>query len=305
MNESVFSLRREELFHSGHPLCPGCSGGVMMRWIGKALGKETIATISASCIAISTSVYPTSLEMPCLYISMASSPAGITGVSAALRILKRKNRFPRDRKVNVIAIAGDGSAGDIGMSSLSGAAERNDDGIFFCFDNEAYMNTGIQRSGTTPQNSWTTSTPDGKTERKKDLPLIMAAHHVPYVATASIAFPDDFYKKVIRARDMGPGFKYIHVYSPCPTGWRFPEGKTVDIARLGVETGYWMLYEVDQGRFRPTYLPEKRRPVNEFFRSQRRFSKMKEEQIKKYQENIDKKLLSVKTQSKGNDFFIF
>jgi len=220
MNDLICSMPREEVFHSGHPLCPGCAGGVMMRWIGKALGKETVATISASCITISTSVHPTSLEMPCLYISMASSPGGITGVSAALRVLKRKNRFPSDRKVNVIAVAGDGSTGDIGMASLSGAAERNDDGIYFCFDNEAYMNTGIQRSGATPQNCWTTSTLDGKKERKKDLPLIMAAHHIPYVATASIAFPDDFFKKMIHARDMGPGFKYIHVYSPCPAGYR-------------------------------------------------------------------------------------
>jgi hypothetical protein len=118
------------------------------------------------------------------------------------KILKRKGRFPKDRKVNVIAIAGDGSAGDIGMACLSGAAERNDDGIFFCFDNEAYMNTGIQRSGCTPELSWTTSTLEGKQERKKDLPQIMAAHHIPYVATASIGFPEDFIQKMIKARDI-------------------------------------------------------------------------------------------------------
>jgi pyruvate ferredoxin oxidoreductase beta subunit len=293
MNDLAKQLPKEELFHSGHPLCPGCSGGVMTRWITKVLGQDTIATIAASCMAIATSVYPTALEIPCLYIAMAPSPAGITGVSAALRILRRKGRFPKDRKVNVIAIAGDGSAGDIGMACLSGAAERNDDGIFFCFDNEAYMNTGIQRSGCTPELSWTTSTLEGKEERKKDLPQIMAAHQIPYVATVSLGHPEDFIRKVAKARDMEPGFKYIHVYSPCPTGWRFPESKTIEVARLGVETGFWMLYEIDHGRLKLNYHPEKLRPIQDFLDAQGRFSKLTEEQVRVYQQLIDKRFLNL------------
>ena len=290
MNNLSKELSKEELFHSGHPLCPGCSGGVMSRWITKILGKDTIATISASCMAIATSVYPHVLEIPSIYIAMAPSPAGITGVSAALRILKRKGRFPKDRKVNVIAISGDGSAGDIGMACLSGAAERNDDGIFFCFDNEAYMNTGIQRSGCTPEMSWTTSTLEGKQERKKDLPRIMAAHNIPYVATVSIGFPEDFIRKVTRAKEMGPGFKYIHVYSPCPTGWRFPENKTIEVARLGVETGFWLLYEIEHGSLKMNYRPEKLRPIRDFLNAQGRFGKVNEEKVQAYQRVIEQQL---------------
>jgi len=299
MNHFAERVSKEELFHSGHPLCPGCSGGTMTRWITKALGGDTIATIAASCMAIATSVYPTSLAIPCLYISMAPSPAGITGISAALRILKRKGRFPKNRKVNVIAIAGDGSAGDIGMACLSGAAERNDDGIFFCFDNEAYMNTGIQRSGCTPEMSWTTSTLEGKSDKKKDLPRIMAAHNIPYVATTSIGFPEDFFKKVIKARDMEPGFKYIHVYSPCPTGWKFPESKTIEIARLGVETGFWILYEVDHGCLQLSDSLGKHRPVKEFLQAQGRFGKLSEEQIQEYQRVIDRRIESMTLHQKS------
>jgi len=231
--------------------------------------------------------YPHSLEIPCLYIAMAPSPAGITGISAALRVLKRKGRIPADRKIQVFALAGDGSAGDIGMASLSGAAERNDDGIFFCFDNEAYMNTGIQRSGSTPAFSWTTSTLEGKPERKKDLPRIMAAHDIPYVTTVSVGYPEDFIRKIEQARDMEPGFKYFHIHSPCPTGWRFPESETIEVARLAVETGFWMLYEVDHGSLEINYRLEKRRPVEDYLRLQGRFKDLKEEGIQSLQNWVD------------------
>jgi pyruvate ferredoxin oxidoreductase beta subunit len=282
-------LPREELFHSGHPLCPGCPGGIMLRWITKTLGRDTIATVSASCLALPAMVYPHSLEIPCLYIAMAPSPAGISGVSAAIRVLKRKGRIPANRKINAIAIAGDGSAADIGMACLSGAAERNDDGIFFCFDNEAYMNTGIQRSSCTPQFSWTTSTLKGKAENKKDLPRIMSAHNVPYVATASVAYPDDFINKVEKARDMGPGFKYLHVHSPCPAGWRFPESKTVEVARMAVEAGFWHLYEVDHGNLKITYRPGQRRRVEDYLRLQGRFKDLTKEEIDSLQRQVEER----------------
>ncbi|MBW1860765.1 MAG: pyruvate synthase subunit beta [Deltaproteobacteria bacterium] len=281
------TLPKEELFHSGHPLCPGCPGGMMLRWITKTLGKNSICSMAATCMALPAMVYPHSLEIPCLYIAMAPSPAGITGVSAAIKILKRKGRIPADRKISVFALAGDGSAGDIGMASLSGAAERNDDGIFFCFDNEAYMNTGIQRSSSTPRFSWTTSTIKGKPEKKKDLPRIMAAHDIPYVATVSVAYPDDFVRKLEKARDMEPGFKYLHVHSPCPTGWRFPESKTIEIARLAVETGLWILYEVDHGSLKVNFRPEKRRPIEDYLRPQGRFRELSQKDIQSIQDRID------------------
>lgn len=282
-------LPKEEFFHSGHPFCPGCSGGVVMRWITKVLGRNSICILSASCVALPAMVYPHSLEIPCLYIAMAPSPAGLTGISAAIRVLKRKGRIPADRKINVFVMSGDGSAGDIGMASLSGAAERNDDGIFFCFDNEAYMNTGIQRSGTTPAFSWTTSTLTGKQQPKKDLPRIMAAHDIPYVTTVSIAHPEDFIKKVEKARDMEPGFKYFHILSPCPTGWRFPEKETIHVARLAVETGFWVLYEIENGSLTINYRPGKRKPVEEYLRAQGRFKGIPDKGIEALQKWVNQR----------------
>jgi len=281
------TLSQEELFRSGHPFCPGCPGGIMIRWITKVLGKDTICNVAASCVALPTSVYPHSLELPCLYISMAPSAVSIAGVNAALKVLKRKGRINPDRKINVIGLAGDGSAGDIGMASLSGAAERNEDGIYFVFDNEAYMNTGIQRSGATPKFAWTTSTIDGKGEYKKDLPRIMAAHGIPYVATVSLAFPDDFIEKVKKARDMEPGFKYIHVHSPCPSGWKFKESETIQVARSAVETGLWMLYEINNGEFKLNYEPDKKTPVQDYLKLQGRFKSLSDEQIESIQQMVD------------------
>jgi len=289
MNTLAERLPQEELFHAGHPLCPGCPGGMILRWITKTLGRDSICSMAATCMALPAMVYPHSLEIPCLYIAMAPSPAGITGISAALRVLKRKGRIPADRKINVFAMAGDGSAGDIGMASLSGAAERNDDGIFFCFDNEAYMNTGIQRSGSTPAFSWTTSTLSGKPETKKDLPRIMAAHDIPYVATVSVANPEDFIGKIEKAMAMEPGFKYFHIHSPCPTGWRFAESETIQIARLAIETGFWVLYEIDHGSLTVNYRPEKRKPVEEYLKAQGRFKGLTQENIQTLQAWVDKR----------------
>jgi pyruvate ferredoxin oxidoreductase beta subunit len=289
MSTLAESLPKEDLFHPGHPFCPGCPGGMIMRWVTKVLGRNSICTLSASCVALPAMVYPHSLEIPALYIAMAPSPAGITGISAALRVLKRKGRIPADRKTNVFVMSGDGSAGDIGMASLSGAAERNDDGIFFCFDNEAYMNTGIQRSGSTPAFSWTTSTLSGKPQQKKDLPRIMAAHDIPYVTTVSIAHPEDFIRKIEKARDMEPGFKYFHILSPCPAGWRFPENETIHIARLAVETGFWILYEIENGSLTVNYRPQKRKPVGMYLEAQGRFKGLSEADILALQKWVDQR----------------
>jgi pyruvate ferredoxin oxidoreductase beta subunit len=258
-----------------------------MRWIGKILGRHTIANIGATCLCLTTNVHPYSIEFPCLFIAMAPAAAGMSGMSAAIKVLKRKGVIPEDRKINVIALSGDGSTGDIGMAALSGAAERNDDGIYFCYDNEAYMNTGIQRSSSTPQFSWTTSTTTGKAQRKKDLARIMAAHDIPYVATVSVGYPEDFIGKVTKARDLEPGFKYIHIQAPCPTGWRFPENKTIEMARLAVETGFMILYEVDHGAFRITYRPKERQPVEAYLRVQGRFDGLSHGAVQTLQRWVD------------------
>ncbi len=280
---------KKDHLHPGHLLCPGCAGALALRYIIMTLGENSIGVTGATCLNLPVSFYPRAIDIPSLFISMASTAAGMSGISLALKVLKRKGRLPFKEKVNVFGLAGDGGTSDIGFAAVSGAAERNDDGIYFCFDNEAYMMTGVQRSSLTPKLAWTSSTVAGKTEGKKNLPLIMADHGIPYVATVSVAHPEDFTRKVIRARDMGEGFKYIHMMCPCPTGWRFPEDKTVEIGRLAVETGIWILYEVVNGKREVTYRPKERRPVRDYVERQGRFSHLTEEDISRLQKEVDQK----------------
>ncbi|MBW2369534.1 MAG: pyruvate synthase subunit beta [Deltaproteobacteria bacterium] len=290
-------ITREEISKPGHPLCAGCPGGIALRWITKVLGKNTLISTGSTCIVLPLQAYPNSVQVPSFYICMASTAPGMTGMRAALNVLQRKGVIPADKKINVVGLAGDGSTADIGMAALSGAAERNDDGIYFTFDNEAYMNTGVQRSSSTPQFTRTTTTLTGKTERKKDLAKVMIAHDIPYVATVSLGYPEDFIQKVTRARDMGPGFKYIHMHSPCPVGWRFAESNTVHVARLAVETGFHILYEVVDGKFRITQQPEKRKPVEAFLKDQARFDGITDEELKGIQDWVDGRWEDIETSS--------
>jgi pyruvate ferredoxin oxidoreductase beta subunit len=278
-------LYGEEITKSGHLLCPGCAGAIAWRIITRVLGKSSIFVHSASCYAMPVINYPSTIVLPSLYVSFASASAAMSGVSAALRIKEKDGRLKE--RVNLFVVGGDGGTADIGFASLSGAAERNEDIIYFCFDNEAYMNTGIQRSSQTPYGTWTTSTPQGKFGLKKDMPLIMADHKIPYVATASVSFPNDLISKVKKARDMEKGFKYIHVLTPCPSGWRFPENKTIEVGRLAVETGLWKLYEVVNGKRRLTYQPREKIPVSEYLKLQGRFRHLKEDEIASIQQTAD------------------
>jgi len=220
---------------------------------------------------------------------MATAAPLISGISAALKILKKKGKLAKEDEINVFAVAGDGGTADIGFAALSGAAERNDDGVYFCFDNEAYMNTGIQRSSQTPRKTWTTSTLEGKPQPKKDMPMIMAAHGIPYVASACIGFPEDFILKAERARQLRGGFRYIHSLCPCATGWRFPESKAIEMARLAVDCGMWLLFEIEGGEFKLNYRPSKRRPVREYLSGQGRFSHLSEQDIQSIQSEVDKR----------------
>ena len=286
--EIIQDLPRREYFKGGHTLCPGCPGGTLWRLMTKVMGENSIAILGSTCISLPPAVFPSVLDIPSISVSMATPAPLITGVSVALKILKRKGKLAKDEKINVFAIAGDGGTADIGFAGLSGAAERNDNGTYFCFDNEAYMNTGVQRSSLTPEKTWTTSTLEGKVQPKKNLPMIMAAHQVPYVATASIGFPDDFIMKAKKARDMEGGFRYIHVHSPCPTGWRFPEKKTIEMARLAVDCGTWLLYGIEKGEWTLTYKPTRRKPVVEYLSRQGRFSHLTEKEIEEIQTNVDR-----------------
>jgi len=285
--EITKNLTKLEYFKGGHLLCPGCSGGIFWRLVTKVIGENSINTLGATCISLPPAVFPSVLDIPSIYVSMATPAPLISGVSAALRALKRKGKLAKDEKITVFAVAGDGGTADIGFGALSGAAERNDDGIYFCYDNEAYMNTGIQRSSQTPLKSWTTSTLEGKPQPKKDLPKIMADHRIPYVATASVGFPDDLIMKTKKAKDMIGGFRYIHTQGPCAPGWRFPENKVIEIARLAVECGMWLLYEVEDGNLRLTYKPASRKPVKEYLSKQGRFSHLTEDDIKEIQSQVD------------------
>jgi pyruvate ferredoxin oxidoreductase beta subunit len=264
--------KKQPLFDKGNLWCPGCPLGLIWRRILTVLGSNAIASIGSSCSGMSAVLHPSPVNIPTIHVGMPGPAATMTGISVALEILRLKGKRPKDEKTTVFAVAGDGGTADIGMASLSGAAERNDDGIYICFDNEAYMNTGIQRSSLTPQFSWTTTTLSGKAQFKKNLAMIMAAHQVPYVATSTVGYLKDFSNKLKKARDIGPGFKFIHLLGPCPIGWRFPTELTMEISRLAVETGIWPLYEVQHGRLRMTVKIKERKHVREYLKRQKRFS---------------------------------
>jgi pyruvate/2-oxoacid:ferredoxin oxidoreductase beta subunit len=235
----MLSIQR---FGPGNVNCGGCGMGIAMKLALEELGPDTILSIPACCAAVSVGSFPTSaVQVPILLHAFETTGASIAGIRAALEIRGRSG-------VSVVGWAGDGGTYDIGLQALSGAAERNDDVIYVCYDNEAYMNTGVQRSSSTPVGAWTTTTPDGKpTEhRKKDIVGILAAHRIPYLATASIAFPEDLSKKFgVAART--PGFRFILVQSPCPTGWRSDSKDSVRLARLGVSSGLFPLLEIFDG----------------------------------------------------------
>jgi pyruvate ferredoxin oxidoreductase beta subunit len=267
-----------------------------VRYALNALGRNVIVHVATSCMEVSImggGVFPRGeypLTVPSLHTAFETSGAVVSGMDAGLKALGKR------QGVNLVAIAGDGGTADIGLQTLSGAAERGHDFIYICYDNEAYMNTGNQRSGTTTLYAATTTSPVGAKKRgeqhiplrlRKDMPAIIAAHGVPYVATASIAYPADLIKKVKKAADIrGP--RYIHIHAPCPTGWGFPESKTIEMARLAVQTGSWALYEIENGKMNLTFKLSQRKPVKEYLASQRRFKHLTDDEIAHIQELVDR-----------------
>jgi pyruvate ferredoxin oxidoreductase beta subunit len=282
----IKDLPNEEYWLEGNPSCHGCPAAIGLRVALKVLGPKAVMVVPAGCVTIIQGAYPkTSARVPLLNTAFAAAPSAASGVSAAFELKGV------DDKV-VLVWAGDGATADIGMASLSGAAERNANVLYVCYDNEAYMNTGVQRSSSTPLGAWTTTTVTGKGEPKKDLPSIMIAHRIPYVATASVAYPLDFAEKLQKAAGMR-GFKYIHLHSPCPPGWKFSSEKTIEVGRLAVQTGSWILYEVENGVFRlsPPSLPfvnkERRKPIDLYLKVQGRFSRMADEDKSKFATTVD------------------
>ncbi len=266
--------QREEIFVSGHRACAGCGAAITLRQILLTAGKDTVCTIATGCMEVVSTIFPyTSWKVPLLHVAFENAAAAIAGVEAYYRLLKKKGKIKK--KINFIAFGGDGGTYDIGLQALSGALERGHDFLYVCYNNEAYMNTGIQRSSATPKGAHTTTSPagrviPGKTQNRKDLTEIVVAHDVPYAAQASPSHPMDLIRKVEKALSIeGPTF--INVICPCPLGWRFPSDLTIEVARIAVESKYWPLYEVENGKYKINYKPKKEVKVEEWLKMQGRF----------------------------------
>jgi pyruvate/2-oxoacid:ferredoxin oxidoreductase beta subunit len=273
----------EEYMTSGHLACSGCGATIAMRYALKALGENAIVVLPACCWTIIPGAFPHSaLKVPLLHVAFETAASSAAGVKAGLEM-------KGDSTTTVLAWAGDGGTFDIGLQALSGAAERNDDFIYVCYDNEAYMNTGIQRSSATPILTWTTTTPlrELKVEAKKDIMEIMAAHRIPYAATASVAYPEDFFNKMKKAKER-KGLKFIHILSTCPTGWRLPTQLSIKAARLAVLTRIFPLYEIENGERYTVNLRPDFHPVKEYLDLQGRFSHLKDQDIELIQENVER-----------------
>ncbi len=281
MAKTVMDLARGPKYVlPGSAACPGCGAQIALKWVLKILGGRAVFVIPACCTSVIQGPYPKSaFKFPVYNMAFAAAASTASGMARALRAMGEED-------VHVVAWAGDGGTYDIGLQALSGAAERNEDMIYICYDNEAYMNTGIQRSGATPPKAWTKTTPTGKAEMKKNMALIVAAHGVPYVATASIGYPADFLKKLEKAKQMR-GFRYIQIFAPCPTGWNFPVDKTVEIAKLAVDTYVWPLFEVEHGKLKITVKP-RRRPLKDYVSLQKRFRHLTDADI----EELERAFLS-------------
>ena len=281
----------KEFLAPGHNFCTGCGEVLAVRLALKALGENVIVANATGCIEVCTTPLPhTSWRVPWLHTLFENAAAEISGVEAGLKILMKKGRIP-EREIKCIAIAGDGATSDIGLQALSGALERGHDFLYLCFDNEAYMNTGIQRSSATPYGASTTTAPAGKfsigqISRKKNMALIAAAHDIPYVATACPSYRFDLMKKVKKGAEVkGPA--YVHIFSPCPTGWRYSTNLTIEIGQLAVQTGIFPLYEIENGRYRLNADPPSLRPIEEYLSMQGRYRHLAIEEIEKIQRMVN------------------
>jgi pyruvate ferredoxin oxidoreductase beta subunit len=267
----------EDRLAGGHRLCAGCGASIAVRQILLAAGDAPVVTSCATgCLEVSTTIYPyTSWRTPFIHSAFENSAATMSGVEAAFKGLQRAGKIPADKKMKFIAFGGDGGTYDIGLQSLSGAMERGHDMVYVCYDNGAYMNTGIQRSSATPYGAWATTSEvgkaqQGKEQRRKDLTSIIAAHGIPYVAQGSVSHWKDLVSKAEKAMER-PGAAFINVFAPCPRGWRTQPAHTIQIAKAAVQTGYWPLFEVEDGVWRQTTQVRNRKPVEEFLKPQGRF----------------------------------
>jgi pyruvate/2-oxoacid:ferredoxin oxidoreductase beta subunit len=276
------AVPQEELLDSGHLACPGCGAPLAMRMVLKELGEKTVVVLPACCWSIIAGPYPqSSLHVPLYHTAFETGAAVASGIRAALDVRG-------DTDTTVMVWAGDGGTFDIGLQALSGAAERNENFLYVCYDNEAYMNTGIQRSSATPWGAWTTTTPssDPQSTRKKDILAIMAAHRIPYAATASTSYPIDLLEKVRKAKQVR-GTRFLHILSPCPPGWKYADELTIEMGRMAVRSRVFPLLEVEDGlrwRFTAEHPGD---PIAPYIRAQGRFRHLDDAAIERIQAEID------------------
>lgn len=266
--------KRGNLLTGGHRACVGCGAVIIARQVLAATQTPVVCSISTGCLEVVSTLYPfNAWQVPFIHNAFENSAATITGAEACYKALKKKGKI--DREIKFIGWGGDGGTYDIGLQALSGAVERGHDFVYICYDNQAYMNTGIQRSSATPLGADTTTSPagsviPGKSRNRKDLTEIMVAHDIPYAAQASPCHWNDLVTKVRKALNtVGPAF--LNVLSPCQLGWRHDPGETIEIARVAVDTCFWPLYEVEKGKYKINKKPKKKLPVSSFLKMQGRF----------------------------------
>ena len=280
-------LPEEEYIFPGTRACSGCGMALIYRIALKALGPKTIITVPASCLTVLHGMQGFCTTK----ISVYHTPFATTGASASGIVASLEDKGLAN-EITVLAFAGDGGTTDIGIQALSGAAERGTNFIYACYDNEAYMNTGVQRSGSTPLGVRTTTSPSGKMGHKKNMPKILEAHGIPYIATGIASYPLDLYEKFKKAKKIF-GTKYLHILSPCPPGWGYETKDTILIGRLAVQTGFWPLYEIENGILNLSnpskkYLdPIKRKPIEEYLSTQKRFRSIDDNILQIYEEYIN------------------
>ena len=300
-NVKEIVAKKPAIFESGHRMCAGCGAPPVARMIMRALkeGDHAVVANATGCMEVSSCIYPyTSWSCSYIHTAFECTAATCSGAEAAYKSMKRQDKLPKDKNTKFIAFGGDGGTYDIGIQSLSGAMERGHDMTYVCYDNGAYMNTGIQRSSATPHFADTTTSPAGKVvpgkmQERKDLTEIMASHHLPYVAqTLALANFKDLYEKAEKAiYTEGPTF--LNVLAPCPRGWGYPTDMLMPINKLAADTCYWPLYEVVDGKYKITYKPAKKLPIEEFLRPQKRFKHMflpgNEWMIEEFQKEVDRR----------------
>lgn len=289
--------QRPDLLTSGHNLCPGCMESVVVRQVLQVTGPNTVVATATGCLSVSTTPYPfTAWRVPWIHSLFANAGATISGVEAAYKSLIKTGRLDDTQPINFVVFGGDGGTYDIGLQSLSGAVERGHRFLYVCLNNEAYMNTGIQRSSATLPGTWTTTSPvspsvAGKVQPRKDLTAIMAAHGAPFVAQASPHLWKDLMRKVQRALEIdGPSF--INLLAPCPRGWRTDAESGVLLGRVAVETCVWPIYEVDRGIWKLNVRPREKKPVTEWLKLQGRFAHLRQPDrqgdVERLQQAVDK-----------------